>query len=168
MIHALLKGRADGGSVEDKVLSAHRAEHKAMAKGRAAGGKAAHGDDCACPRCTSRKAKGGLLSAFGRMSKADGGRTAHAKGGRSGKGTKINIISAPGGANPPDPTAGGLPPSAASRSITGIWYMRSPRLWSAQDGRGNRVQANRVRRRDPTRRRPARRARARAAGHRRR
>ncbi|HEY1427832.1 MAG TPA: hypothetical protein VGF50_14260 [Caulobacteraceae bacterium] len=113
MIHALLKGRASGGEVAEKALAAHHAEHKAMAAGRAAGGKAAHGPDCGCPRCSARKAKGGLLSAFGSMSKADGGRAARAKGGKAG--TKINIIIAPGGANPQPPGGppGGLPPNLA-------------------------------------------------------
>lgn len=112
MIHALLKGHqrgdyASGGEVAEKALAAHHAEHKAMAKGK-------HGPDCDCSRCTARKAKGGLLSAFGAMSKASGGRASHARGGKAGKGTKINIIIAPGGANPqPPPGAGGLPPNLA-------------------------------------------------------
>jgi hypothetical protein len=55
---ASAEGRKDGGSVEKKVLAAHHAEHDAMSKGRA-------------------------------------------RGGRSGKGKmSVNIVIAPGGANP--------------------------------------------------------------------
>ena len=111
---ASAEGRASGGEVAEKVLAAHHAEHDAMAKGRAAGGKAGHGPDCACPRCAARKAKGGLLKEWDAKKRAEGGRAARAKGGKAG--TKINIIIAPGGANPPDPNAppgGGLPPNLA-------------------------------------------------------
>lgn len=107
---SLTRGRAEGGEVDEKALAAHHAEHSAMAKGRAAGGSA-HGPDCSCPRCAARKAKGGLLKEWDAKKRAEGGRTGRAKGGKTG--TKINIIIAPGGANPPDPSAGGLPPNLA-------------------------------------------------------
>ena len=102
-----------GGSVETKVLAAHHAEHEAMSKGRARGGRSGHAPGCECPRCTASKAKGGLLSKWTADAKAAGGRVGRAKGGKSGK-MSVNIVIAPGGANPqnaaPPGPLGPVPP----------------------------------------------------------
>jgi hypothetical protein len=98
------EGKANGGSIRDEV--------KAAAKG--------HGPDCGCPRCTAKKAKGGLLKEFDAKKRAEGGRAAKAKGGKAG--TKINIVIAPGGANPQPaaPPPGMGPPGAGPIRPPGV------------------------------------------------
>ena len=108
---AAATARASGGEVAEKALAAHHAEHNAMAKGRAKGGRSGHPEGCACPRCAASKAKGGLLSKWTAEQKAAGGAVARARGGKA-KGTKINIIIGTGGGQQQQ-QPGGLPPNLA-------------------------------------------------------
>lgn len=80
--HKLL--RAEGGKVAEGALKQHRAEHKAMG---------AHPKGCTCAKCRGGEVK------------------ARAHGGRSGKGKmSVNIVIAPGGANPQQAAPPGMPP----------------------------------------------------------
>lgn len=119
MIHALLRGRADGGEVSDPgSLIAGRTEpvparqtsvtkppeepdvarfrelQRAAAK-RKDGGKADHGAGCRCHKCSGGrmgKAEGGKIGDIG-GERPHGGRVARRSGGKVGKGkTNVNII----------------------------------------------------------------------------
>jgi hypothetical protein len=78
------------------------------------GGKAEHGKGCSCSKCSGGavgKAAGGGVSYGG--SRPQGGRIARASGGRSKKGTTVNIIIAPSGGGAPKPPMPMSPPGAA-------------------------------------------------------
>jgi hypothetical protein len=111
--HVGRKPRASGGMTSTefinrdvKAANESRAGSKHLG-GMKRGGKV-HGDGCTCAKCgggSVRRARavGGPVSYGG--SRPQGGRIARARGGRSKKGTNINIIIAPGGggAKPPMP-----------------------------------------------------------------
>lgn len=119
MIHALLRGRADGGEVsdpgsliagrtepvparqtsvtkppEEPDVAGFRALQRAAAK-RKDGGKADHGAGCRCHKCSGGrmgKAEGGKIGDIG-GERPHGGRVARRSGGKVGKGkTNVNII----------------------------------------------------------------------------
>ena len=128
------ESHAAGGKVAEGALRQHRAEHAAMKEGD-------HPKGCKCAKCAGGVAKaggGGVTDeppSYGQVrakqaradqlatkqafraagkSKATGGRAAHARGGKSGRGQmRVNIVIAPGGANPPSaqpPMGAGPPP----------------------------------------------------------
>ena len=118
MIHALLRGRADGGEVsdpgslitgrtepvparqtsvtrppEEPDVARFRELQRAAAK-RKDGGKADHGAGCRCHKCSGGrmgKAEGGKIGDIG-GERPQGGRMARATGGRAKGKTNVNII----------------------------------------------------------------------------
>ena len=81
---------------------------------RAEGGRT-HGPQCHCSKCgggaVGKKAGGSISDGTYQGTRPQGGRLARASGGRSKKGTTVNIIIAPGGgAKPIMPPPGVLPP----------------------------------------------------------
>lgn len=102
--------------------------HEMRGMMRKDGGKVEHGKSCSCAKCSGGavgKAAGGGVSYGG--TRPQGGRIARASGGRTKKGTTVNIIIAPGGGggapkpplmppSPPPPATGpvgmhqGMPP----------------------------------------------------------